>query len=279
MGFYFNTRLSYNVIKGEKQNSLYNLYLCINSSTLKCRSGGGGGSITNFGSLLKTIVQVAVVASIVAVAMSIPSPDLWLSYTSIVPKTSPFIRVAQTFAGNILLGGAVLCELGQNNPVYTGCNGSSNNNAGSGNSSSSGSGANTSQVTNVTDGKVGGCSSGNKLCGTNSCIPAEATCCQSVGLSGYCPAGNVCTRDGICEVATADNTTCSNLQGTKCISPANSCGQTNASSYKCDGSCTVFAAPIPAAPLPTSLLPCPRLWNTAKSVSSPPKSTMPLPAV
>ena len=36
---------------------------------------------------------------------------------------------------------------------------------------------------------------------------------------------------------------------------------------------------IPAAPLPTSLLPCPRLWNTAKSVSSPPKSTMPLPAV
>ena len=203
----------------------------------------GGGSFTSFGSLLKTVVQIAATVAVVYVVMSIPSPQWLSSYVTVGSFTPPLVTAVQTFAGNILLVGEVLCGLEQNNPVKTGCNDSSNNNAGSGNSSSSGSGANTSQATNVTDGKVGGCSSGNKLCGTNSCIPAEATCCQSVGLSGYCPAGNVCTRDGICEVATADNTTCSNLQGTKCISPANSCGQTNASSYKCDGSCTVFAAP------------------------------------
>ena len=205
---------------------------------------GGGGGITSIGKIFAVVV-IALVAS--PVALYIAGPGL---------TTAGLIVVG---TGAALGAGYVQCAGGQDNVSFEGCGRGSGSGSGGG-----GSGANTSQATNVTDGKVGSCSSGYKLCGTNSCIPSEATCCQNVGLNGYCPAGNVCTRDGTCEVATADNTTCSNLQGTKCISPANSCGQTNASSYKCDGSCTVFAAPDSGCATPDITLTVPSFVEYGK---------------
>lgn len=117
---------------------------------------------------------------------------------------------------------------------------------GGGSGGGSGGGGNiiVSEATNYKDGKILSCSTGNKLCGTTSCIPSGAVCCQNVGLSGYCPSGNVCTKAGTCETANSANAQiCSDLSGTKCVSPANSCNQTNSSTYKCDGSCTVYTPP------------------------------------
>ena len=209
-------------------------------------AGGGGG--------LTSIAKIAIV-----VAAAIVTSGAAAGFFS----AGEALTAAQMFVvgtGAAVGVGYVQCAGGQDNVSFEGCG------RGSG-SGSGGSGANTSQTTpaaNVADGKVGSCSLGNKLCGTNSCIPSEAVCCQNVGLNGYCPAGNVCTKDGTCEVATADNTTCSNLQGTKCISPANSCGQTNASSYKCDGSCTVFAAPDSGCATPDITLTVPSFVEYGK---------------
>ena len=210
----------------------------------------GGGGITSIGKIF-----VAVVVAIYA------APMLAAYTTGLSASTLSWVAAGASTALGV---GYVQCQGGQNNVSFDGCGGSGNSSSSGGSSGSSGSGANTSQATNVTDGKVGSCSSGYKLCGTGSCIPSEAVCCQNVGLNGYCPAGNVCTKDGTCEVATADNTTCSNLQGTKCISPANSCGQTNASSYKCDGSCTVFAAPDSGCATPDITLTVPSFVEYGK---------------
>ena len=216
--------------------------------------------------------------------MAIPSPQWLSSYVTVGSFTPPLVTAVQTFAGNILLAGEVLCGLEQNNPVKTGCNDSSNNNnAGSGNSSSSGSGANTSQTTpaaNVADGKVGSCSLGNKLCGTGSCIPSrtpfvarmsDLTAIVRPAMSAprmepakwplpITPPAPIYRAPSVSHRLTVAARPM--LPPTNAMAPARS-----------------LPLRIPAAPLPTSLLPCPRLWNTAKSVSSPPKSTMPLPAV
>ena len=207
------------------------------------------GGITSLGKIFAVVV-----------AVYLAYPLLIQTALGVSASTAGWIAVG---AGAAVGVGYVQCAGGQNNVSFDGCGGSSGGSGGGG----GGSGANTSQTTpaaNVADGKVGSCSSGYKLCGTGSCIPSEAVCCQNVGLNGYCPAGNVCTKDGTCEVATADNTTCSNLQGTKCISPANSCGQTNASSYKCDGSCTVFAAPDSGCATPDITLTVPSFVEYGK---------------
>lgn len=97
------------------------------------------------------------------------------------------------------------------------------------------------------------CPSDQKLCGTEYCIPKDAVCCQSVGFPDkYCEAGFACTTDGQCQKD--GDQACSDLKGTNCVSPANSCGQTDAAKYLCDGSCFATAPPDSSCPNPDMTL-------------------------
>lgn len=137
--------------------------------------------------------------------------------------------------------------------------------SGGGSGASSGSGGNAT------------CPSDQKLCGTEYCIPKDAVCCQSVGFPDkYCEAGYACTSDGQCEKN--GNQACSDLSGKTCVSGANSCGQTDAAKYLCDGSCFATPPPDSSCPSPNITLstlkaftdkgkPCTIKWSTTDATS------------
>lgn len=191
---------------------------------------------------------VEVVVTVVAVAVAVSTGGASLAFTEALIASG--------------IGAAVVDLQSCSMNALFGCGG-----GGSGGNS----GANSASGGNAT------CPADQKLCGTEYCIPKDAVCCQSVGFPDkYCEAGYACTTDGQCQKD--GEQACSDLSGTNCVSSANSCGQTDAAKYLCDGSCFATPPPESSCPNPTITLstlkaftdkgkPCTIKWSVTDATS------------
>lgn len=158
------------------------------------------------------------------------------------------VQSSLIYLASSIITDQVQCQITGNAYVFSSCGGQNSNPAGGGTPGGGVGGGDALKASNLKGGKIGSCPAGNKLCGTSGCIPSDATCCANIGVTNqYCSAGYYCIDSGSggasCKKDGSGTAQCSSLQGTKCVSPANSCGQTNTSTYVCDGSCTVYTPP------------------------------------